>query len=62
MLKNLRMSANMTQLHMAQALNVCRSTVAMWESGKAMPRSDLLPKIAELLGCTIDELFENERK
>lgn len=33
------------------------STVAMWEIGKAMPRAALLPKLADILGCTVDELL-----
>ena len=29
----------------------------MWESGKSFPRAELLPRLAKLLECTVDELF-----
>lgn len=56
-IKELRTKLNMTQIEMAECLGVRQSTVAMWESGKNMPRADMLLKIARLLGCSIDDLF-----
>lgn len=47
----------LTQEQLARDLGVRRSTVAMWETGKAMPRAALLPKLADILGCTVDELL-----
>lgn len=55
-----RLKLGMTQADLAGALGVDPSTVAKWESEKAYPRADLLPKIASLLGCTIDELYADE--
>ena len=55
-----RLKLGMTQADLAGALGVDPSTVAKWESEKAYPRADLLPKIARLLGCTIDELYADE--
>lgn len=55
-----RLKLGMTQADLAGALGVDPSTVAKWESEKAYPRADLLPKIAGLLGCTIDELYADE--
>lgn len=55
-----RLKLGMTQADLAGALGVDPSTVAKWESEKAYPRADLLPKIANLLGCTIDELYADE--
>lgn len=59
-LKQLRESKNLTQDYLAKELGVGRTTVAMWEAGESMPRASLLPKIAEILGCTIDTLFKKE--
>ena len=59
-IKNKRMSLNMTQDELAEELNVSRATIAMWETGKAMPRSDKLPELAKVLGCEISDLFGNE--
>lgn len=56
-IKELRMSANLTQEQLANVLGVNRSAVAMWESGEALPRADKLPELAKILGCTIDELY-----
>lgn len=57
----LRCRLNMTQNELAQALGVGQSTVANWEAGEYYPSSKLLPQLAKLFGCTIDELFEEER-
>ena len=57
--KIFRMSSNLTQEEVAKELGIQRSTVAMWETGKSVPRTELLPKLAELFGCTVDELLRN---
>ena len=46
-----------TQSALAEELGVDRSTIAKWETGKANPRADLLPKLAKALGCSVDDLF-----
>lgn len=61
LIKDLRTTKGMPQREFAAALGVDRTTVAKWETGAALPRADMLPKIAKLLGCTISDLFE-ERK
>lgn len=64
MIENIRQyreRAEITQKEMADRLGVKQSAVSMWETGTALPRADMLPKIAKLLGCTISDLFE-ERK
>ena len=59
-IKEMRMSANLTQQDLGEQLGVGRTTVAMWENGDAMPRADKLPEIAKVLGCTINDLFGDE--
>lgn len=61
-IKECRESLKMTQSDLAQAVGVKRSTVAMWESGAIYPRVELLIKLSDLFGCTIDELVRGERK
>ena len=56
-IKRFRERTQISQQGLAIMLQVDQSTVAKWESKKAAPRADLLPKIADVLGCTIDELF-----
>lgn len=60
LIRKRREQAAMTQAQMADALNVNRATVAMWETGKSNPRAEMLPAIAQLLGCTIDELYDEK--
>lgn len=57
MLKELREKENLTQESLAKLINVDRSTIAKWETGEASPRSDKLPTLANVLNCTIDDLF-----
>lgn len=60
-LKRLRIKNNMTQSQLAETMGYSsQSIVAMWESGERKPPSDKLPELARILGCTIDELF-NEK-
>lgn len=56
--KKLREKAGITQKEFADLLEVGQSTVAMWETGENAPRTDKLPKIAEILQCSIDDLFQ----
>ena len=60
LIRKRREQAAMTQAQMADALNVNRATVAMWETGKSNPRAEMLPAIAQLLGCTIAELYDEK--
>lgn len=61
-IKRQRESSGLKQIDLSSLLNVSQSTVAMWETGEAMPRADKLPKLAEILGCTIDDLFRKEER
>lgn len=55
-----RQAAQLTQAQVADALGVSGAAVALWDKGDTLPRAALLPKIAELYGCTIDELLKKE--
>lgn len=57
-IKNKRESKGLTQEELGKMLGVNRSTVAMWETGEAMPRADKLPELAKILGCSIDDLYK----
>ncbi len=54
----LRKDAKMKQADLAEAMGVDRSTIAKWESGISSPKSAVLPKLANVLGCNIEKLFE----
>lgn len=59
-LRKERLSCGLTQRDIAERLNVKQSAVSMWETGESNPRADMLPKIATILGCTIDELMRGD--
>lgn len=56
-LRTCREAAGLAMSDIAKYLGVDPSAVSMWESGTNMPRADRLPDLAQLLHCTIDELF-----
>lgn len=57
MMRAMREKKDMSQQAVAVEIGVERSTVAKWESGKSRPRAELLPKLAKLFGCSIEELL-----
>ena len=60
-IKEYRQKNSISQRELAECLFVSDKTISRWELGKGLPDIDLLPKIAEVLEITIDELvgFEN---
>ena len=56
-IKELREQAGITQTALSEAIGITQACVAGWESGTSVPRTEKLPKLAEVLGCSIDELF-----
>ena len=52
-----RSRAGLSQAKLADAVGVTDAAVCQWEKGKQLPRASLLPKIAEALDCTVDELL-----
>lgn len=53
-----RKAAGFTQQSYADALGIDRGMIAMYETGRAWPRAYILPAMADLLGCSIDDLYE----
>ena len=56
-LRRCRQMAGLRQQDLAARIYVTRSTVANWETGKAMPSVMMLPKISAALGCSIESLY-----
>ena len=59
-IKNMRNNRGITQKMLADELRVAQSTVAMWETGENAPRTKMLLKLAKVLGCTVDELLQED--
>lgn len=56
-IRKIREKVGLTQTQIALQLNVDQTTVAKWEQDGCYPRACLLPALADLLHCTIDDLF-----
>ena len=57
-----RLEKNISQAELAKELGVHPSAVVKWETGVAFPRVELLIKLSDLFGCTIDELVRGEKR
>lgn len=55
-----RTALGMTQLMLAQKLNVSDKTVSKWERGQGLPDIAILPELAAALNISITELFDGE--
>lgn len=56
-----RKEKGLTQIQLAELLNVSNRTVSKWENGDGFPDITLLPDIADTLGITIDELLTGKK-
>ncbi len=56
-LKELRISKNLSQEELGEIFEVRKSSISNWETGKATPTFDMLTKIAQYFGVTIDYLL-----
>lgn len=52
----LRKEKGWSKRDLAKVLNVSHSTINRWENGTRTPPIELLPKLAEILHCSIEEL------
>lgn len=55
-----RKRSGMSQETLAEALGVSNQAVSKWETAKTTPAVALLPQLADIFGCHIDELFGRE--
>lgn len=62
MIAALRKEKGMTQLDLAQQLGVTDKAVSKWERDLSCPDVNSLPKLAEVLGVTVDELMQTKIK
>lgn len=56
-IRTLREAAGLAQKDLATMLNVTRQTLSAWESGRTSPPADRVPQIASVLGCSIEDLY-----
>ena len=58
-LREYRLNFGWTQAQVAEHLGVQPSAVTMWETGVRKPNIVTLKKLAQLFGCTTDELLKD---
>lgn len=58
----MRRRAGITAADLAERMHYSRTTIYFWEQGRCWPSSQELPRIAEILGCTIDDLFTDHNE
>ena len=57
-LKELRISADLTQAQVAKKLDVDQSAVCQWETGKFKPSKKYHKKLAWLYGCSVEIILQ----
>lgn len=53
----LRKAAGLSQNQLADRVGVTQSNISFWEQWDKPPRGEVLPKLAEVLGVSMDELL-----
>lgn len=56
----LRKSRSMSQFQLAKTLNIATSTLGMYETNKRKPNMEMLEKLADFFGVSIDYLLGRE--
>ena len=59
-IKKYREVAGITPAELARIMGVDQAAVTRWERGLVLPRAAKIPKLADLFGCTIDQLYGRE--
>ncbi len=62
MIASLRKEKGMTQLELANQLGVTDKAVSKWERDLSCPDVHSLPKLAQVLGVTVDQLMQTKIK
>lgn len=52
-----RMAAGMTQKQLADAIGCMTKQISRWERGHNVPNAGTLARIAQVLGCSMDDLM-----
>ena len=55
-----RKEKNLTQMQLAELLEITNQAVSKWETGRGMPDVSLLQPLCDVLGISLNELFSGE--
>ena len=56
-----RKDKGLTQMQLAEKLNISNRAVSKWETGKSVPDVSIMLELCEILGITVNELLSGER-
>ena len=56
-----RKSEGLTQMQLAEKLNITNRAVSKWETGKSCPDASIMLKLCDILGITVNELLSGKR-
>ena len=56
-----RKKANLTQMQLAEKLNITDRAVSKWETGRAMPDTAIMLALCEILDISVNELLNGEK-
>ncbi len=56
-----RKKNNLTQMQLAEKLNITDRAISKWENGKGMPDSSIMMDLCNELGISVNELLSGER-
>ena len=59
-LKNLRIKKGLTQARLAELTGISRINIVRYENQEINPGLDACVRIADILGCTVDDLLRPE--
>lgn len=62
MISSFRKSKGMTQLELANLMNVTDKAVSKWERDISCPDINSLPKLAEILDVSVDDLMQSKNR
>ena len=55
-----RKANNLTQMQLAEKLNITDRAISKWENGKAMPDSSIMLELCDVLEITVNDLLNGE--
>ena len=61
-LKQARLTAKLTQEHVAEAIGVSRQTISNWENEKSYPDIVSVISLSDLYGISLDDLLKGDQK
>ncbi|MBC5744876.1 helix-turn-helix transcriptional regulator [Lachnospiraceae bacterium MD308] len=56
-----RKEKGLTQMQLAEQLNITNRAVSKWETGKSIPDVSIMMELCDILGITVNELLSGER-